>query len=57
MAILYLIFALLITSILTGECDMTAIVTFQDCVFFCVNKYGTNPDTQRKFYNRLTGTC
>ena len=40
-----------------GECDMTAIVSFQSCVFFCVNKYGTDPGTQRKYYNRFTGNC
>lgn len=40
-----------------GECDMSAIVSFQDCVYYCVNKYGTNEATQRKYYNRFTGTC
>lgn len=49
--------ALIFSAALCGECDMTDIVSFQDCVYFCVNKYGEEASTQRKFYNRYTGMC
>ncbi len=58
----YIVFLILITFILVnngncGECDMSAIVSFQSCVYYCVNKYGTDPTTQRKYYNRFNGNC
>lgn len=42
---------------LASECTMSAIVSFQTCVIYCYNKYGTDDDTQRKYYNRNTGNC
>lgn len=56
-AFLFLIMFILVNNGKCGECDMSAIVSFQSCVYYCVNKYGTDPSTQRKYYNRFTGNC
>ena len=52
-----LILLLLIATVASQDCTLSAIMSKYECRANCIKKYGEDPLTQRSYYNTTTMYC
>lgn len=52
-----LIVCLFSSAVFSLDCQMTAVISFAECMLKCRQIYGNDSQTQRQYFNRSTSTC